>query len=81
MPNERPGDHPLTDLLVHGLPVYGPKADQCIHEMAVLSDGHELDEWWLAEISREEDPAAILRKAEAHLAVIRSRAPERQGDT
>ena len=74
MPNGRPGDHPLTDLLKHGQSVYGPEADQCIREIATLSRGHELDEWWLAEIARENDPAAILTKAQARLAVLRLRA-------
>ena len=77
MPNGRPGDHPLTDLLTHGQLVYGSEADQCIREIAALSRDHELDDWWLAEVAREDDPGAILRKAEARLALLRLRALER----
>ena len=73
MPNGRPGDHPLTDLLKHGQSVYGARADQCIREIASLSTGHELDDWWLVEIAKEEDRAEILRKAEARLAQLRAK--------
>ena len=73
MPNGRPGDHPLTDLLKHGRTVYGPEADTCIREIAALSRGHELDEWWLAEIANEDDPTALLGKARAKLAALRDR--------
>jgi hypothetical protein len=34
MPNEKPGDHPLTDILVHKLNVYGPEADDLIRKIA-----------------------------------------------
>ena len=79
MPNGRPGDHPLTDLLKHGRTVYGARADQCIREIASLSIAHELDDWWLAEIAREQDPAAILGKAEARLAQLRAKASDPNG--
>jgi hypothetical protein len=72
MPNGRPGDHPLTDLLKHGREVYGPEADACIRAIAALSEGHELDDWWSREIAPEEDPAAILRKAKARLERLRA---------
>jgi hypothetical protein len=31
--NGRPGDHPLTDILVHKLQVYGPEADNLIRQL------------------------------------------------
>ncbi len=34
MPNGKHGDHPLTDLLVHGLDVYSPEADALIRDIA-----------------------------------------------
>ncbi len=30
MPNGKPGDHPLTDIIIHGLPVYSRKADALV---------------------------------------------------
>lgn len=34
MPNGKPDDHPLTDILVHKLNVYGPEADDLIRKIA-----------------------------------------------
>jgi hypothetical protein len=38
MPNGRPGDHPLTDGLVHGREVYSPRATYLIQSIAKLAD-------------------------------------------
>jgi hypothetical protein len=34
MPNGRPGDHPLTDILVHRLDVFGPEVDEKVRWIA-----------------------------------------------
>ena len=31
--NGRPGDHPLTDVLVHGLPAFSPDVDELIRRI------------------------------------------------
>ena len=41
MPNGKPGDHPLTDILVHGLTVYSPTIDDLIREIVRLADDKE----------------------------------------
>lgn len=38
MPNGKPGDHPYTDIVIHGRDVYSPRADSLIREVAALSD-------------------------------------------
>jgi hypothetical protein len=38
MPNGKAGDHPLTDILNHELPVFSPKADALIVEISRLGD-------------------------------------------
>ena len=38
MPNGKPGDHPLTDILVHKRNVYSPLAASLVREIAVLAD-------------------------------------------
>jgi hypothetical protein len=43
MVNGKPGDHPLTDILVHGLTVYGPRADTLIKEILDLGGEGELE--------------------------------------
>ena len=44
MPNGKPGDHPLTDLLVHGMHGYSAEADALIVEIARLVSRRELNE-------------------------------------
>jgi hypothetical protein len=81
MPNGKPGDHPLTDLFNHGLPVYGEVADELIREIAKLCSNEEFDAWWEKEISRESDSAVILGKAGVQLHSLRQRARERGTET
>ncbi|WP_193366719.1 hypothetical protein [Pelagibius marinus] len=38
MPNGKPGDHPFTDIVVHGRDVYSPKAAELVREIANLAD-------------------------------------------
>jgi len=42
MPNGRPGDHPLTDILVHGFTVFGPELDDLIREIDELGGSPDL---------------------------------------
>ena len=43
MPNGKPGDHPLTDVLVHGADVFSPEVDRLIREIARIGGEKELD--------------------------------------
>jgi len=63
MPNGKPGDHPLTDLLVHKSKVYGKEADELIRQIASLCSSRELDEWWEKEIGWTNDLKLVLEKA------------------
>jgi hypothetical protein len=36
MPNGKPGDHPLTDIVVHGRAVYSERADDLIRKIVQL---------------------------------------------
>ena len=38
MPNGKPGDHPYTDIIVHGRRVYSKAIDRLVREVAELSD-------------------------------------------
>ena len=38
MPNGKIGDHPLTDILVHGLVVYSERATQLVRKVVALAD-------------------------------------------
>jgi hypothetical protein len=45
MPNGKPGDHPLTDLLVHGVPVFNPRVDALVREIAGLGGRETLERY------------------------------------
>lgn len=45
MPNGKPGDHPLTDLLVHGMSVFNPQVDALIREITELGGRDTLDSY------------------------------------
>jgi hypothetical protein len=47
MPNGKPGDHPLTDVIIHGLPVYSPKANGLVREIGRLGGRKEIEEMLL----------------------------------
>ena len=66
MPNGKPGDHPLTDIFVHNLEVYGKEVDDLIKKIGSLSSNRELDEWWEKEIGWDPDQESLLLKAKKH---------------
>jgi hypothetical protein len=38
MPNGSPGDHPYTDIVIHGMDVYSARASTLVREIARLAD-------------------------------------------
>lgn len=77
MPNGKPGDHPLTDLTVHDMEVYGSEADTLIRRIAELCSPRELNDWWEREIGWTPPHNLIVKKAQARLSELLDRA--RQG--
>ena len=85
MPNGKPGDHPLTDILVHKLKVYGDEPDDLIRKIAELCSRQELNEWWEREIGWSEreigwssEGHSVTRKARVRFDELLLRA--KQGD-
>jgi hypothetical protein len=76
MPNGKPGDHPLTDILVHKLRVYGGEADELIRKIAELCSNRELDEWWNREVGWSPDTNLIVAKARSRLDELVDRAKQ-----
>jgi hypothetical protein len=76
MPNGKPGDHPLTDISVHRLKVYGPEADDLIRKVAELCSRQELDEWWEREIGWSHDGHSVVRKARVRFDELLQRAEQ-----
>lgn len=73
MANGRPGDHPLTDVLTHGLPVFTERVDELLREVARL---YEQQAWRaLHDIVDKYDPRneSHLEALEAELRAARAR--------
>jgi hypothetical protein len=71
MPNGKPGDHPLTDVIIHGLPVYSPKADALVREIVRLGGRKEIEEMLLTRYNTFHNPD--VAELERVLAEIRDR--------
>jgi len=76
MPNGKRGDHPLTDILLHGMQVYGEEADEAIRKIAALSSTRELDAWWESTIGWKPDKNTVLPAAQKYLKELEQRAKE-----
>jgi hypothetical protein len=74
MPNGKPGDHPLTDIFLHRVEVYGAEADELIRKIAKLSSRREVDYWWEREIGWSGDKELALHKARALYEALLERA-------
>lgn len=76
MPNGKPGDHPLTDILVHKFNVYGLEADDLIRKIADLCSRRELEEWWSREIGWSNSGDSVVVKAKSQLDELLLRAQQ-----
>ena len=75
MPNGKPGDHPLSDILTHGLPTYGPEIDGLIREIDALEgpNGTALaDPEIQAILLRAETDSGLLERLRVRLLKIRA---------
>ena len=81
MANGKPGDHPLTDILVHNLTVYGQESDDLIRNIAELCSRRELDQWWQREIDWSPDRHSVASKARVRLDELRQRARQSSWET
>jgi len=52
MPNGKPGDHPITDIVTHGFAVYSPTADSLIREIVQLGGEDQISDALLAPYDR-----------------------------
>jgi hypothetical protein len=71
MPNGKPGDHPITDILVWDREVYGPELDGLLREVCALCDAvpPSDERRHLAESLRENPILELLFAAENDLAL------------
>jgi hypothetical protein len=76
MPNGSPHDHPLTDILVHSIPVYGDEADTLIRRIAGMCSHRELYEWWEREIGWSGNEYSVVEKARLQVDQLLQRAKE-----
>jgi hypothetical protein len=76
MPNGKPHDDPLLDILIHGLGTYGREADDLIRKISDLSSDRELREWWEAEIGWKGNRELALKKARSRYGELLQRAKD-----
>jgi hypothetical protein len=86
MPNGKPGDHPYTDIMVHGRRVYSKAIDRLVREVAELSDERsrrELGDILLFEYNEFSKPdlAKLERVLSERLDQLRREATERGWET
>jgi hypothetical protein len=79
MANGHKGDHPITDIFVHGLETYGKEADDLIRKIGELAP-LEVHSWWDAEIGWKGDSELALQKAKARYAELSQRAARNNSD-
>jgi hypothetical protein len=75
MPNGKPGDHPYTDIVIHGRDVYSPDVANLVREIAKLSDDkarRKLADLLFSEYNEFDHPD--VRKLETMLTEMRDRA-------
>ena len=73
MPNGKPGDHPITDITLHRLTVFGPEIDELVrdihrHPRALLVENEVSDLLWEHDPrwqNAKTDPAYVLRTLRA----------------
>ena len=80
MPNGKPHDHPLTDILIHSAVVYGKDADNLIREIAGLCTSRELYEWWEREIGWSGGDTSVVHKARVQLELLLQRDKDGGGE-
>jgi hypothetical protein len=75
MPNGKPGDHPFTDIVIHGRDAYSPRATNLVREIAKLCDDmarRELADLLLFEYNEFANPD--VKKLEAVITEMRDKA-------
>jgi hypothetical protein len=81
VPNGKPGDHPLTDVLHYKLAVYGSEADAVTRRDAEPSSRRELGSWWETAIGWSPDMTAVLPAARKRLQELEQRENENGWET
>ncbi|MGH7629508.1 MAG: hypothetical protein ACREOF_08955 [Gemmatimonadales bacterium] len=71
MPNGKPGDHPLTDIVVHRRRVYSATIDGLVRDIVELGGREEIADLLLIQFNNLQQPD--LQKLEPILRSIRER--------
>jgi hypothetical protein len=73
--NGKPGDHPITDLMIHHIAVYGEPLDTQLHQLGELMSYQRLCDWFQPHWSAPADQLQSL--VAAKLEELRREAQER----
>ena len=72
MANGRPGDHPINDIVDHGIPVFSPDVDALVRRIAQLLPRYRM--WDLIDWDHTPDLEELKRLLERKLAEIEQQA-------
>jgi hypothetical protein len=81
MPNGKPGDHPWTDIMIHGRRVYSALADQLVRDIAELAtdaEQRQLADRLMREYNEHFDPD--VARLERELSELRDRLRKRAAE-
>jgi len=71
-----PGDHPISDVVVYDIEVYGPETDSSLKVLSGLLSRRELYEFWEMDIGWQCEPPSASAKISAKLRWAEDRAKE-----
>ena len=71
MPNGKPGDHPFTDIVIHGIRVYSSRADSLVREIDQLGGRDQVADLLWQEFNEHGNPD--IPRLERILTEIRDR--------
>lgn len=64
MPNGAPGDHPVTDIVIHGNAVYSPLIDGLVREIVELGGRDRVELMLFRDYNPHGDPDLVALEAE-----------------
>jgi hypothetical protein len=67
MPNGKPGDHPITDIVKHKIPTYSPEIDALVRKLVELGYADKVEQILFAHsgLPNEEENGKIRKALEA----------------
>jgi hypothetical protein len=79
--NGKPHDHPLTDILLHKIDVYGAEGSRLVRKIAKLCSRSELETWWDERLGWDVEGKDVLPEISKRYEELLKRAEESGWET